>query len=115
MCHKLSQRKDSKMRRDSLRCESVTRLASRRAAALLLAGMLGLASPMLGAQSAKAAETVRLLTYVGSLGDWSPYVASELGYFKDEGIDFQMNTFQNPGDVTTAIVSGQGDVATGSL
>jgi ABC-type nitrate/sulfonate/bicarbonate transport system substrate-binding protein len=84
-------------------------------AAAIFTGALGLAGPLLGVQPVQAAETVRLLTYVGSLGDWSPYVASELGYFKDEGIDFQISTFQNPGDVTTAIISGRGDVATGSL
>ena len=101
------------MRREPLRCEPLSRQLC--LAAVVLVGALCLAGPMFGGQSAKAAETVRLLTYVGSLGDWSPYVASELGYFKDEGIDFQMSTFQNPGDVTTAIVSGQGDIATGSL
>jgi ABC-type nitrate/sulfonate/bicarbonate transport system substrate-binding protein len=63
----------------------------------------------------RAATAVRFVTYTGGLGDWSPYVADDLGYFKDEGIDFQMHTFQNPGDIATAIISGRADIATSSL
>jgi ABC-type nitrate/sulfonate/bicarbonate transport system substrate-binding protein len=75
--------------------------------------VLGLAMSVLGVQSAP--PVVQILSYTGSLGDWSPYVAIELGYFKEEGVDAQMHLFQNPGDVTTAIISGRGDIATGSM
>jgi NitT/TauT family transport system substrate-binding protein len=103
------------MRRNPSRREPLSRHVLR-VAAVIIGAALSLADSMSGGRSASAADkTVRLLTYVGSLGDWSPYVANELGYFKDEGIDFQMSAFQNPGDVTTAMVSGRGDIATGSL
>jgi NitT/TauT family transport system substrate-binding protein len=63
----------------------------------------------------RAATAVRFVTYTGGLGDWPPYVADDLGYFKDEGIAFQMHTFQSPGDIATAIISGRADIATSSL
>lgn len=83
------------------------------AAAISIFAALGLAISISGAHS--ASRVVQFLTYAGSLGDWSPYVADQLGYFKDEGIDFQMHAFQSPGDLTTALISGRGDIATGSI
>lgn len=83
------------------------------AAMLSVFAALSLAMSASGVRS--ASNVVRLMSYTGSLGDWSPYVADELGYFKEEGVDFQMHLFQNPADATTAIISGRGDVATGSL
>jgi ABC-type nitrate/sulfonate/bicarbonate transport system substrate-binding protein len=83
------------------------------AATLSVFVAVSLAIPGSGARS--ASNVVQLMSYTGSLGDWSPYVADDLGYFKEEGVDFQMHLFQNPADATTAIISGRGDVATGSL
>ena len=81
-----------------------------------LAVAISAALTLLGAlHEGWAATTVQFVTYIGGLGDWSPYVGDDLGYFKDEGIDFQMHTFQNPGDIATAIISGRGDIATSSL
>jgi ABC-type nitrate/sulfonate/bicarbonate transport system substrate-binding protein len=81
-----------------------------------LAAAVGAAIALMGAASAgQAASTVQFVTYTGGLGDWSPYVADDLGYFKDEGVDFQMHTFQNPGDIATSIISGRADIATSSL
>lgn len=84
-----------------------------RAATLSMLAALCLAISTSGGHS--ASNVVRLMSYTGSLGDWSPYVADDLGYFKEEGVDFQMHLFQNPADATTAIISGRGDIATGSL
>jgi NitT/TauT family transport system substrate-binding protein len=99
------------MDRDRSRWALLLKHGMRQAAAIVSAALF-----LLGAISeGRAIMTVQFLTYTGGLGDWSPYVADELGYFKDEGVDFQMHAFQNPADVTTAIVSGRGDIATGAL
>jgi NitT/TauT family transport system substrate-binding protein len=81
------------------------------AAALLIAGSISQGS----AQPAGNAATVRFLASRGAVGDWSSYVAAELGYFKDEGIDFQPANLERPGDIATALISGRGDIATSSL
>lgn len=62
-----------------------------------------------------AATTVRFVLSRGAVGDWTPYVAAELGYFKDEGIDFQSTTLERPGDLATALMSDRADLATASL
>jgi len=67
------------------------------------------------AQPSSATSTIRFLTSRGAVGDWAPYVAAELGYFKDEHIDFQSTTLERPGDIATALMSNRGDIATTSL
>jgi ABC-type nitrate/sulfonate/bicarbonate transport system substrate-binding protein len=102
------------MGRDSKRCEPLSRHLLHVAAGVIGAALY-LTGSMSNGRSASVGATVQFLTYTGGLGDWSPYVADDLGYFKDEGIDFQIHSFQNPADVTTAIISDRGDIATGSL
>ena len=58
--------------------------------------------------------TVRYLAAQGALGDWSPYVAADRGYFKDEGIDFQLKLLSQA-DIATALISGRGDIGIASL
>jgi NitT/TauT family transport system substrate-binding protein len=67
--------------------------------------------------TARAASnmTVRLLVVQGALGDWSAFAAAEQGYFKDERVDVQINTFSRQSDIGTAIISGRGDIGFGSL
>jgi NitT/TauT family transport system substrate-binding protein len=67
------------------------------------------------AEPGVSGATVRFLASRGAVGDWSSYVAAELGYFKDEGISFQSFNLERPGDIATALVSGRGDLATSSL
>lgn len=67
------------------------------------------------AQSSSGASTIRFLMARGAVGDWSPYVAAELGYFRDEHIDFQSTTLERPGDIATALMSNRADIATTSL
>lgn len=67
------------------------------------------------AQPSSVGSTIRFLLSRGAVGDWSAYVAAELGYFKDEHIDFQSTTLERPGDIATALMSGRGDIATTSL
>jgi NitT/TauT family transport system substrate-binding protein len=95
---------------------------------VLAACTTGTTPPPTGAQTAtptapataaptpsRAPTTVRFLTSAGGLGDWGAYVAAEKGYFREEGIDFQLNTFQSYPDIYTSIISGQGDIATSNI
>src|SRR5665213_4114701 len=98
-------------RREFLSRQALHFAASGAAAALVLTGAI----PEARAASTPTAATVQYLVAQGSMGDWTPFVADELGYFKDEGIDFQPHTFAAPADILTAIISGRGDIAASSL
>lgn len=67
------------------------------------------------AQPASTGATIRFLISRGAVGDWSSYVADELGYFKDEGIDFQLSRLERPGEIATALISDRADIATTAL
>lgn len=103
------------MRRRSLHFETLflccLRLAIMAVGALLLSAF---AAPS-RAQPSSAASAIRFLMSRGAVGDWSSYVAAELGYFRDEHIDFQSTTLERPGDIATALMSNRGDIATTSL
>ena len=43
------------------------------------------------------------------------FIANELGYFKDAGLDVKLKSFSNPGDTLPALVAGQLDVGLTTL
>jgi NitT/TauT family transport system substrate-binding protein len=43
------------------------------------------------------------------------FIASELGYFKDAGLDVKLKPFSNPGDTLPALVAGQLDIGLTTL
>jgi NitT/TauT family transport system substrate-binding protein len=43
------------------------------------------------------------------------FIASELGYFKDAGLDVKLKSFSNPGDTLPALVAGQLDIGLTTL
>jgi len=51
---------------------------------------------------------------IGSTSDAGFYLAEERGYFKDEGIEFEIVPFQTGADMVPAAGTGQLDVATGA-
>jgi NitT/TauT family transport system substrate-binding protein len=93
--------------------KSLSHPTPRFAAAVLAAALLLTGSPSVG--RAASGLTVRLLVAQGALGDWSAFAAQEQGYFQDEGVEVQINSFSRQSDIATAIISGRGDVGFGSL
>jgi NitT/TauT family transport system substrate-binding protein len=83
------------------------------AATLALATPLGMAATC--ASSAESVGVVKFLMAQGALGDWEPYVAKELGYFTEEGVDAELVSFARQPDVATALISGRGDISISSL
>ncbi len=73
------------------------------------------AAPAQAAPGSNAARKVRFLPTHGSLADWAPYVGLENKYFQDEGLDVSSTTVPNPGALTNAIISGQGDFGPSSI
>ena len=104
------------LRAHALRPMRAPRNAVGLAALAVVAALLPAGSFSQGrAEPAAREATVQFLASRGAVGDWSSYVAAELGYFKDEGINFQPSNLERPGDIATALISGRGDIATSSL
>ena len=72
-------------------------------------------APAQAAPGSNAASKVRFLPTRGSLADWAPYVGLENKFFQDEGLDVSSTTVPNPGALTNAIISGQGDFGPSSI
>src|SRR4051812_3102769 len=64
-------------------------------------------------------EPAKLLTLSVGHDLWVGYsgvfIASELGYFKDAGLDVKLKPFSNPGDTLPALVAGQLDIGLTTL
>src|SRR3954465_2325006 len=71
------------------------------------------------ASPAPAPEPEKLLTLSVGHDLWVGYsgvfIASELGYFKDAGLDVKLKPFSNPGDTLPALVAGQLDIGLTTL
>ena len=72
------------------------RRSAARLAVLAVAAALTGSTSLAWAEPAAGEATVRFLASRGAVGDWSSYVAAELGYFKDEGISFQPSILSGP-------------------
>lgn len=82
-----------------------------RAAALLLAGALGLSGCGQAANGGKEKLTPVTLNEVAHSIFYAPqYAAIELGYFEDEGIDLTLVNGAGADKVMTALISGDADI-----
>jgi NitT/TauT family transport system substrate-binding protein len=79
--------------------------------ALALAGLIGLsAQAPADAQSSPQKVTVGIL-YI--LADGGTFVAEESGYFRDEGLQVELQRFRSGGDMVALLATGSLDVGSG--
>jgi NitT/TauT family transport system substrate-binding protein len=94
------------------------RLGRRRllsAGGLLAGAALGVACGQRAGQSTPAApkpETLRFISWSAPRAEQANlFVARELGYFRDQGIEFEYRAGQGTGDAMKQLLAGNGDVA----
>jgi NitT/TauT family transport system substrate-binding protein len=52
---------------------------------------------------------------VGTATEWGVFAGIEKGFYEQEGLKVEVETFSNPGDVNAALLAGRLDAAVGSL
>ncbi len=75
-------------------------------------------APMASGSPAPAEPTKPVTLTVGHdlwVGYSGVFIANELGYFKDAGLDVKLKPFSNPGDTLPALVAGQLDIGLTTL
>src|SRR5690554_2279744 len=97
------------LQRQDTSARAKRRIAAIASAVLLTALVAGCAQQSEPGDDSTELTTVRV-GWAPAAGVANLFVADELGYFEDEGIDVEFERFQTPPAITSALAGGQVDV-----
>src|SRR3954447_24017009 len=66
-------------------------------------------------QQSQPVAPFKVGTTVGTATEWGVFAGIEKGFYEKEGLNVEVETFSNPGDVNAALLAGRLDAAVGSL